>query len=386
MKERQKKAKFSRSKVGVLHTSGSKSFARSGHEMSKELGRPPRRDELYIKTHTRKNGVPTRLAEPVINKLKEYVEAHPELKERTIQEGDAFAAVCGEKEPRGRVRVLGLGPTPQDIGTPGLRSYTPTRLQMEVLARKKAEHEKAALEQRIAEMEEKMQEQRMAHEMRDVEIISHDGSNTRHHTDTRSGQHIDQTHNIAQFHEDGAYVEDEISDEGENLLGSNHVSVTPAVQKSKGNLINGTPTMQPSSKTTNTTPVVQLSQGNPTNASLAVQRCQGNTRAIPASLPLHTELIGKDVILYAILRDHPVAKGTIISTNPSSVLGGVALGKQYCEVVVNVVLKRDALLPRPYGYLEEMGDADRMSIAWPYKRLKVSKTSKSSQSATGGRS
>ena len=75
------------------------------------------------------------------------------------------------------------------------------------------------------------------------------------------------------------------------------------------------------------------------------------------------------MILYAILRDHPVAKGTIISTNPSSVLGGVALGKQYCEVVVNVVLKRDALLPRPYGYLEEMGDADRMSIAWPYKRV-----------------
>jgi len=72
----------------------------------------------------------------------------------------------------------------------------------------------------------------------------------------RSGQHIDQTHNIAQFHEDEAYVEDEISDEGENLLGSNHVSVTPAVHPSKGNPINGTPTMQPSSKTTNTTPVV----------------------------------------------------------------------------------------------------------------------------------
>jgi hypothetical protein len=44
---------------------------------------------------------------------------------------------------------------------------------MEVLARKKAEREKAALEQHIIEMEEKMQEQRMAHELRDVEIISH---------------------------------------------------------------------------------------------------------------------------------------------------------------------------------------------------------------------
>jgi hypothetical protein len=51
------------------------------------------------------------------------------------------------------------------------------------------------------------------------------------------------------------------------------------------------------------------------------------------------------------------------------VLGGVALGKQYCEVVVNVILKRDALLPRPYGYLEKMGDVDRMSMAWLYKRV-----------------
>ena len=31
----------------------------------------------------------------------------------TIQEGDAFAAACGEKEPKGRVRVLGLGPLPK---------------------------------------------------------------------------------------------------------------------------------------------------------------------------------------------------------------------------------------------------------------------------------
>ena len=70
---------------------------------------------------------------------------------RTIQEGDVFAAACGEKEPRGRVRVLGLGPTPHDISTPGLKSYIPTRLQMEVLARKRAEREIVALQQCLAE-------------------------------------------------------------------------------------------------------------------------------------------------------------------------------------------------------------------------------------------
>ena len=76
------------------------------------------------------------------------------------------------------------------------------------------------------------------------------------------------------------------------------------------------------------------------------------------------------MILYALLRsDVAVAKGTIISTDLKSTLGDVALGNQYCEVVVNVVLKRDTVLPRPYGYVETMTDAHKMSIAWPYKRV-----------------
>jgi hypothetical protein len=104
------------------------------------------------------------------------------LKERSIQQGDAFAAVCGEKEPRGRVRVLGLGPTPQDVGTPGLKCYTPTRLQMEVLARKKLQSEKAALEQRIADMQAEIQNQRMERDRQNVEIASHNGSNSRVHS------------------------------------------------------------------------------------------------------------------------------------------------------------------------------------------------------------
>ena len=83
----------------------------------------------------------------------------------------------------------------------------------------------------------------------------------------------------------------------------------------------------------------------------------------------HFLQVGKDVILYALLRSNlAVAKGTIISTDPNNMLGGVA-GKQYCEVVVNVVLKRDTVLPRSYGYVETMAYAHKMSIAWPYKRV-----------------
>jgi hypothetical protein len=39
--------------------------------------------------------------------------------------------------------------------------------------------------------------------------------------------------------------------------------------------------------------------------------------------------------------------------NPKTTLGGVALGKHYCEVIVNVVLKRDTILPRPYPGVEK---------------------------------
>ena len=76
------------------------------------------------------------------------------------------------------------------------------------------------------------------------------------------------------------------------------------------------------------------------------------------------------MILYAILRsDQAVAKGIIISTDPSSEVVGQPLGRQYCEVIVNIVLKRDAILPRPYDEMEAMGDADMMSVAWPYKKV-----------------
>jgi len=83
---------------------------------------------------------------------------YPELKDRTIQQGDAFSVVCGDKEPKGYVCVMGLGPTPQDIGTPGLKSYMPTRLQIAMLARTKAETEKVALEQRILQLQDEMEQ------------------------------------------------------------------------------------------------------------------------------------------------------------------------------------------------------------------------------------
>jgi hypothetical protein len=102
------------------------------------------------------------------------------LVDRTIQRGDAYTIVCGLKEPKGCVRVLGVGPTPQDIGTPELKSYVPTRIQMEVLACEKAESERAALQQRVKELEEQMLEESLARERQNHESNSQHGSNSRH--------------------------------------------------------------------------------------------------------------------------------------------------------------------------------------------------------------
>uniref|UniRef100_A0A0A9B0I4 Transposase Tnp1/En/Spm-like domain-containing protein n=1 Tax=Arundo donax TaxID=35708 RepID=A0A0A9B0I4_ARUDO len=332
-------AKVNRAKLELHHTSGSISYACSKHDLAVELGCPPSRDELFIKTHTRKNGVASAQAQPIINQLKEIVEARPELKERTIQQGDVFAAVCGEMEPRGYVRVMGLGPTPQDVGTPGLKCYTPTRLQMEILARKKAESEKAALEKCLDEMQARMDWWEQREQERVETPRSNVGSNSRDHANTRSDEIDEVGHHDDQGEEEYASADNEYyEEENQNLLGRRHAAAPPIP-----------------------------------------------TRHNDAPRLSHDTLVGKDVILYAMLRsDLPVAKGTIISTNPSTVLGGQILGRQFCEVVVNVVLKRDAILPRPYADMETMADANMMSIAWPYKRLKVSnKASPSSQGTTG---
>ena len=84
----------------------------------------------------------------------------------------------------------------------------------------------------------------------------------------------------------------------------------------------------------------------------------------------HLFQVGKDVILYAILRsESPVARGTVISTNPNTIVGGQPLGNEYCEVVVNVVMKSEAMLPRSYGEMLSMASALNMNIAWPFNKV-----------------
>ena len=55
--------------------------------------------------------------------------------------------------------------------------------------------------------------------------------------------------------------------------------------------------------------------------------------------------------------------------NPNNQLAGEALGTKFCEVIVNVVFKREALVPRPYAEIKTLGDAVNMPVAWPFNRV-----------------
>ncbi|KAJ1279422.1 hypothetical protein BS78_04G155500 [Paspalum vaginatum] len=205
---------------------------------------------------------------------------------------------------------------------------------MEVLARKRVESEKAALEQRIEELEQ----ERMVQERQIAETNSHHGSNSRHHPSPRSEEFVGEAHHLDQGGQDDYADNEDYDHYDENLLVHSHAAA-------------------------------------PLQSHLNITTTPTNNDSAQFS---HDTLVGNDVILYALLRsDQPVAKGTIISTNPNTMVEGESLGKQYCEVIITVVLKRDAILPRPYTGVETMLDAHMMSIAWPYKKLKVCKRASS---------
>ena len=77
-----------------------------------------------------------------------------------------------------------------------------------------------------------------------------------------------------------------------------------------------------------------------------------------------------DVLLYAWTGpETPVAKATIISIDPDTIVGRDPLGPDTYEVIVNVSLKKDAILPYPYDGLCYVSDAVKMSIAWPSTKV-----------------
>ncbi|KAK2976387.1 hypothetical protein RJ640_008097, partial [Escallonia rubra] len=60
-----------------------------------------------------------------------------------------------------------------------------------------------------------------------------------------------------------------------------------------------------------------------------------------------------------------VAKGIIQSIDPSTQVGGEELGPNWCEVSIQVAVKKDERLIRSYGFHKTIYDAYGATVAWP---------------------
>ena len=77
-----------------------------------------------------------------------------------------------------------------------------------------------------------------------------------------------------------------------------------------------------------------------------------------------------DVLLYAWTGpETPFAKETVLSVDPDTIVGGEPLGPGTYEVIVNVAIKRDTILPYQYEDLLYISDAVTRSIAWPSNKV-----------------
>ncbi|KAM0832908.1 hypothetical protein ACQ4PT_064618 [Festuca glaucescens] len=355
--------KQNRSKVTLLHVAGSKSFARTGHELGEELGYAPRRDEIFIKAYTRKSGVPTAQAAPLIVSQIHHAssEFYPELKEKPIQEGDLYAHVFGEKEPKGCVRVLGLGRTPQNVGTPGIKAKVPTKLAMEIELRQQAEQRASNLLDRMEELQRQFVEmQKVVYSQGSHNVETHSPHNSFSRPVLSSiAAHDGDEENDEQHDEvEHGYMCNGPNNQDEDLVIHKHVAAKHVPPRS---VIAAPSNLQASRNQEES--LVTFSTLSYIYHVVLVLFVIIHVYDIKSMI-----YVGRDVILYHLLRSEPVAKTTVISTNQYSMVGG---GLQYYEVLVNVVLKRDVELARAYDGMKTMSDAHHMTIAWPSNKVRV---------------
>ncbi|KAM3271200.1 hypothetical protein ACQJBY_041774 [Aegilops geniculata] len=228
------------------------------------------------------------------------------------------------KEPRGRVRVLGLGPTPQDMGTPGTRGKLSTRVLVEMEGLREAEKRFNMLEGHVQQMQERMNRMEL--------MLASQGG-----------------HNIG----------------------------TPSSQNSSNSRQNS----RPEAEEDNYDEVEEDNDGEDDEEPFVHRRVVAKPPARSSSTHEDESLIGMDVLLYAWTGlETPVAKATIISVDPDTIVGGEPLGPATYEVIVNVAIRRDAPVPYEYAGLQIIADAVTRSIAWPSSKMKPYKPGVSSSS------
>ncbi|XP_039135710.1 uncharacterized protein LOC120273131 [Dioscorea cayenensis subsp. rotundata] len=151
----------SRKQQKYTHTSGSKSFARKEKEMETSSGRKVGRLELFRATHTKKDGSHMNMeTEQIMEKANEKLAGCQTIDEdMQMVEIEILTQVIG-KERCGRVRGLGLGPTPKSYyGVPRNRNSTNSNTQSSEFVEQIQQ-----MEQEMEQMKRERAQERAEHE------------------------------------------------------------------------------------------------------------------------------------------------------------------------------------------------------------------------------
>lgn len=397
--KRSEQGKKNRSSQKVLHTSGSKSHAKVTTEMHKEKGYAPRRDEVFVRTHTSKKGtILSQETAQVIKDIDGAIEDHPELLEKSIQQGDILAHVLG-KERNGHVRCVGLGPTAASMGMPGAQKLKSTKLQMAELEAEKARQANAVLMDQMDEFKEdtKAQFDTLMAEMAEMRrmvsqsIAANNNYEIQPETSVGDSAADQSVHDEPNFGDEDVVMQElrevqqqfqKKKDEAEQLIRKKKEAAlrlnneAQHVQKRKEDGLQKQKSEQDMQKKRD----AELKKKEDFMQKKKEQDLQKKREAelnkTEAPVTQKNDQKGNEVILYNVYRDHgsPVAKATILSVDRKKIVGGHELGAECCEVVINYIIKRDAILPRPIGDVKTMGQAQGRSIAWLYKHMEVDKS------------
>ncbi|KAJ0474401.1 putative transposase, Tnp1/En/Spm [Helianthus annuus] len=82
--------------------------------------------------------------------------------------------------------------------------------------------------------------------------------------------------------------------------------------------------------------------------------------------------VGDKVLLKSFLNStETVARGRVQSLDPNDLVGGTEIRPEWCKVNVQVPIKKDENLVRPYSLFSTIQDCIGTSIAWPYPFISV---------------
>lgn len=369
---------------------------------------------MFIRTHQSKKKPQTQETIDIINKIEEAINDHPELLEKTIQQGDVLAHVLG-KEKNGYVRCVGLGPSAGTIGMLGAQRLKSTKLQMAELEAEKAWRANDLLKEQVDEItnnakSQKSQIDALIEEVSQLKMMVSQ-SNTGNNNSMLNLDHLDSVGESAawdedrQFHEEEERLDREIREATENFermkaraallrnkkeatLFQNRVAAQH--QQREAEILEERRKQIELQKKEKEVEDLQMKEDeqlqNKKEAELLrkkkeVEKLQKQNgvqvqKKLGAAITQKNHQQGKEVMLYNVFRDHsiPVAKATIVSTDRKKIVGGRELGAECCEVVVDYIMKKDAILPRPVGKVTTIGHAQGRTIAWLYKHMEVQKS------------